>query len=685
MLTSDNKRHRLPAATFAAFGATAACLVFIGVLMASRPDGSERLSQLMPELLALNATYDSSGQRLAHYWMLLVLASLAVVAWLAPNLQLIPFKVHQFVTELLRKIRRLGGLPMIVCIALIYYFLVPLAFFKIWVALIFCVICAAKVMIKLHGRSVNTLIWGIITAFLIWLIVPGLLEAPIYFHDMGATTISQIESHPYALVRPAAALASGQRFFEELIPLYGLLVPSVFGAFEKYLGYFEFADYLRLIQWHQVAFLSLAVASLIIWKGHRPILVLGALFLFATFLTTAGQGIWHPNQTGWRHIGFALVVFLMILMRRNVTMTRALVLGLACGGVVLHAIEIGIVVTISTCVFVAMGDRERTVIGILLHTLPFFTGVMCSFLIFWFGFIGAFGEQPVSSFSVFSHILTYTQAGNVGGDILSLGPNGENIYYVGFAFFILFHSAFIFLREILLFRRGIQSNWGRVRASLALIVLGWMVYYVNFPAFWNLWSILFLYSFLFIDFMDHQIPGRSIDPAPRLSLLGALGCALAIMIGIHAFTFFKSNYHFFLSPYWSRENPSIAYVSGVIFRADVAEALKRKAAFLDRFSRDEMRYITFNNYIVPTLSRRYQEVPYDFPLSHLNLKAKYEKFIEHLENSDIKFILIDSENGVLSVNGPRAAFLKRLRINISSTFRLTSVTNGWEVWEHRAE
>ena len=217
--------------------------------------------------------------------------------------------------------------------------------------------------------------------------------------------------------------------------------------------------------------------------------------IFGTFSSTSHIAVFYPNQSGWRFLGFPIWVILLLIFRNTPLKRAAFCLGCGCGALLLANLETGIVMTIGTMVFLVsraqhVAWRERAN-----HALLFFGGALVAMFTFWALFRAEFDQWPFSLSTLAADTLLHHFCQGYGGRPLVCDL---------MAAFIFMHCVYLVSSLILRWRdRGISHSAG-VKLAVAAAVLTWYAYYMNRPDPWNLWTFLFLYSFLMADFLDRR-------------------------------------------------------------------------------------------------------------------------------------------------------------------------------------
>ncbi len=104
-------------------------------------------------------------------------------------------------------------------------------------------------------------------------------------------------------------------------------------------------------------------------------------------------------------------------------------------------------------------------------------------------------------------LLKHT-SGDVGLRLFDSGHWGEGYYLVPLALVMFVHATYIVIAAFQQLGVAPLSRRRALRAAITIILIVWYADYINSPNWWQIWTHLFLYGFLLIDFFD-----------PRSSLL----------------------------------------------------------------------------------------------------------------------------------------------------------------------
>jgi hypothetical protein len=546
----------------------------------------------------------------------------------------------------------------------------------------------------LRRRTVEFAVVLAIGVYLAIIIVPGLLTGPISWPVSDADSIGQIEVHLLALVQPGSAIAAGQSFFAELPFNYGLLMPSIISVMEHRLGPLTVGDQVRFVQICQVLFTLAAGAAYLCYRPRSYLGVLVALLLAAPYWSSAGLGIWHPNQTGMRSLTFPLGILALTIAGRFRPNDAAWGLGAIGAIALLINFETTVAVGVGFTVYLVLRTRSVPLVAIMRMSIAAIL-VIVSYLILYRLALGRlpFGRDLSDVMQTLSQITT----GNIGLRLFSAGTDKENYYIVPLALLMFAHATYVVLAAF--WRLGEQplSHLSALRAAIATILIVWLSYYFNMPNWWQIWTHLFLYGFLLIELFDLRLfavgaaqRGPAWPPFWRRSIRSR--AVRVVPLFLLAIVIPHTNQHLLqytqdlISPYWMKSDYDAAMVSGVVLPRAAADALKEKTAKLLAMNAADpgrVLYLTYNVTFVPMLSRLFEPAPERSLWGSVEGDAVFDPAMNRLLAKRPAVILIDAPTGPLAVTGTRKDFQERVRRAVSRDYQLSETENGWQIWRPR--
>ena len=544
-------------------------------------------------------------------------------------------------------------------------------------------------------RTVELVALLIVGAYLALIIVPGLATRPVPMQVSDPVSLAQLELHLNSLMQPGSAIAAGQSFFVELPFNYGLFMPSIMSVMDLRFGRLNVGDQVRFVQLCQVAFTIAAVAAYLCYRRRSYLGVLVALLLAAPYWASAGIGIWHPNQTGFRSLTLPLGVLAMTLAGRFHPNDAAWRLGAIGAVALLINFETTVAVGFGFLVYMVLRTRSVPLVAILRMSIAATVVIAAYFILYRI----ALGRLPFGT-DVSDILLALREhvTGNIGMRLFTAGPYKENYYLVPFALVMLAHAIYVVLSAFRRLGDGPLPHLSALRAAIATILIVWMSYYFNMPNWWQIWTHLFLYGFLLIDLFDLRLFGvgtiRNRLAWPELWRRPMRSRAARVVpIFLLAIMIPHTNQHLlqysreFMSPHWMRTDHEASMISGLLVRRDMADALKEKTArllALNDANPGQVKYLTYNNSFVPMMSRLFEPAPERSLWGHIPGDAAFDAAMDGILAKRPAVILIDAPTGPLAVTGARKDFQERVRRAVSRDYQLAETEAGWQVWRPRS-
>jgi len=504
-------------------------------------------------------------------------------------------------------------------------------------------------------------------------------------------SLVQFENHLLYLTLPGSALAAGQSFFDQLPFTYGLLMPSLMSVFEHRIHALSIGDQLRIVQVAQVLFSLTAAAAYFAYRPRATTGILVALLIAAPYWASAGLGIWHANQTGYRSIGLAIGMLGLMSAGRLEPQRAAWCLGAISGIAFLLNLETAVAVAAGFAIFAIV--RTRTIpYGLYARMAAGALGIFGLYLV---AYGMAFGRLPFNSKAVdFLTLIEPFASGGYGARLFVPGHEDSGYFLVPFAFVMFVHAIYVVIDGMRRLGREVLPPRTSQRVGAATTLLVWLSYYFNSPNWWQVWTHLFLYGFLIIDQFDYRLfaVGRSFlshrSIAERLRHM-RIRPHLFVFLLLLAFVIPHTNRHLvkytreFMYPDWLSNQGEISVLSGILMPADLAVALQQKAkrlADLTAKANGQLVYLTFDMAFMPRLTGLFQPQPYRDPFTEIRGEAAFDHVMGELLSHHPATILIDAPTGPLAMSGPRKDFQDRLRQAIRRSYTNTGTEDGWEIW-----
>jgi hypothetical protein len=329
-------------------------------------------NQFTFENVVMIGVMDTTAQRLAHRVALILLAVLCVLGAAAITR---PAAHTPVVTTILRTagkfLRKWRGVFLVAAAAMVPLFDLRFNIFtghgavfvgpdgrNWWLGFwLISISVTALWLFWLQGRrtrAITVAIWSFVVAYFLFLTTPGLARSPFLFEPLLAWT----EMHYNWTVSQADRLATGLRLGSQVNLNYGL-IPSLFlGAFERHWGFLNFGEHFRLVQISQVAFLAVAILTFYLWRPGNPVFVLFGTLLIGPWVSTSHFAVYYPNQSGWRNLGFAAGVVVLLLCRQHPLRRVAWMLGAGACFLLLYNPETGLCLSFGYGLFLLSRHKD---------------------------------------------------------------------------------------------------------------------------------------------------------------------------------------------------------------------------------------------------------------------------------------------------------------------------------------
>ena len=522
------------------------------------------------------------------------------------------------------------------------------------------------------GRRFETSRWltyvagTLVAAYATVTLIPGFLALP----DLSDhSLLDSVEMHYSMVVSEGDRLAHGLRFFDEIIPHYGLLTAFLLAVAQKLLGFFTFGDHIRIVQMMQVVFCAAAFAGYFIWSRRR-VLATGIAFIPAVLAAAGTQNlsVYFPNQSGFRSAGLPLGLLLLIALRPRGA-TSAWVLGLGFGALALLNVETGIVVGAGYLVYIACSLPSPSLMRLFRALVVFVAGAAVTLLLFAAAVRIGFGHFPIPVFDRGTSLARF-----------SAGYAGLKIYFHITWVLILCHALFELLASAA--RAASLDEDQKVRAAIAGMIVVWFGYFFNRPHPWNLWTFYFLYGFFVIDFVRPE----ALVAHARWLRAGRLSIGFAIV------TLFVSTQLDGVIAAAKQGMTSVSadapkrprLLSDVGVPEVYAQLVERKAAFLRTRSQDgPVLYFTSSMYLMPLVSGVFPHLPVSDVFVDSFTVQDFENLAEWIEKRSPDELLFDDPAAGWDGSHWRQQFMRRFKDRLSPLYVLSTRADGWEVWRRR--
>ncbi len=667
-----------------ALGFTAVTIIAFFVVMLVFPADDGRPTRWLSEVLRQYSLVASGDQRKAHLMAVALTAAFSILAFAMAR--------HR---PLMQTQLRWPEFNLPIAGALVVIGLTGYAFgLPRWLTFYACIVATGPLLLIVAATYINVnlanaVITCLIGAYVAILIVPGFIARPIVLMEGSPVALSQFEQHLLLLTTAGPALSAGQNYFGDLPYSYGLIFPSIMSLFDRRFGGLSLGDQLQFVQISQFIFCAAAVAAYFTYRPNNRFGILIAILLAGPYWTTAGLGIWHPNQTGFRSDAFPvglLVLAVCVSMRPG---RLSWILGAAAGIALLSNLETAISLCVGYAVFLILRTRQ---ISVFLYLKCAAAGV-ATIAVYLLGYRLAlrrfpFAPNPTELYAYLERFL----GGGIGLRLFSPGDFNVHYFIVPFAIVMFAHAIYVVIDGFRAVAAGPLSPRRAFRVAVASTLIVWMSYYFGSPNWWQIWTHFFLYGFLLIDVFDLRYFGFGSKPQPliwRRVIESRIAIPRLAVVFLLALLIPHTTYHMrlytqnFVFPTWLRSPHEAVVVSDVMVPKVLGDALltkARKLIALHAEAKGRLTYLTFNMAFMPTLTRIFEPTPYRDLWVDTPGDQAFDGIMTRLMEQHPSVILIDDPASPLAIDGQRKEFQDRVRNAVATAYQLRETTDGWQIW-----
>jgi hypothetical protein len=646
-----------------------------------KPGSTTLLISEMVRQYELVGSYD---QRMAHSWSLVATLIVCAVGFVATRRGVVRTTGPSAIPTLNIWICLLVSIVALV----VYARLVPRSIVNDTVVLVAGFFAFVVLAPCLPRRVVDNAVLLAIGAYAALIILPGILTVPIPLTAADAGVLAQHELHLNSLTVQGVGISAGQNLFKELPYSYGLLMPSLISVIDHRYGPMSVGDQARFVQICQILFALTAMAAYFCFRPRNYLGIWIILLLAAPYWASAGPAIWHPNQSGFRSLTFPIGILALIIVDRFRPRFVDWWLGAIGGVAMLINAETAIAVGIGYLGYLGLRTGKWPIVSVLRMA----TAGLAVFIVYLILFRLGLGRLPFGT-NIFEILdaLSRLTSGSFGGRLFAAGPSRENYYLVPFALVMFAHAIYVVVDAFGKLGNATLSHRSALRASIAMILLVWLSYYFNFPNWWQIWTLLFLYGFLLLDLLDPRLAGLGVawregalwmrPMRARVERVIVL-LLLALMIS-HGNGLMMMYMRGFMYPSWVTANHGAAVVSGILMPRDMADELSGKTAKLSELYKatgGKVIYLTYNAAFIPTMSRIFEPLPERDLFSSVRGDADLDPVMDKILGKKPEMILIDAPTGSLAVTGTRKEFFDRVRRAVARQYHLAETEAGWQIW-----
>ncbi|ALG68193.1 hypothetical protein [Beggiatoa leptomitoformis] len=626
--------------------------------------------------------FDSSGQRFAHQIALITLLLSSLLGMVLLRSARICQILHLFVHNV-NNPTLLGVFIAITGIPSLLLGTTPLLFITGAVIgsglFIFMFIRLIQAKITYLGQI------GIISLFIFFFVVLGMFYTPTY-----PTVIDLVYSLPHyesVFLGDSSRLASGQILFETVKNYYGILIPSFLAAIQYDMGYFfDFGQYIKIVQFSQLLFLALALINFYLWKPNNFIFLLFTVLFVACYHLSTNNIAAHilfPNLSGLRYLDFPIAIFFLLLSRTFSLSRTALLLGFVSGYLILLNPETAICIVVGYIVFFLSRLPAKPIYYLFIIISLFISSLLLAIV----SFIGIF-------FVIFNYYPIPANLWDFLGSSVGAAQNGYiglPLYFDIVMFTIGFHSLWTVARLSLCWSYASLSVRDSHKLAIAVILLIWFAYYINRPYPAGLLGYLFLYTFLIADFFNLRFIRRFrkkgaffLFSRPHIALLSfifipfiSLNCLVTLVL---------HNNSLLLN---IQAEKNTLPLGGILLPKALTPILEMKAHFL-RQQTEKVLTLSLYNGFISILSKQYMPLPYSNVYAVVTGEEGHQQLNSYILVYHPKRIVFDAlsdyeqhflEKTEMPLASDYAVFYQSVTRLLVNQYHLVGEQAGWVVWE----
>jgi len=512
-------------------------------------------------------------------------------------------------------------------------------------------------------RGSGLAVWCCVCAYSSFLLIPGLIRVPF----LSEPLLNWAEWHYSVTLAQGDRLAAGLRLGSQVNLNYGLIHTLVLAILERTVGILNFGQHIQLVQGSQIAFLAVAFLAFRLWRPANPMFALFGLVLIGPWLSTSHLAVYYPNLAGWRNLGLAAGVAVLLLCKQLQGRT-AWLLGATAGLLVLYNPETGICLTFGYALFLL--SRQENVTWNQLGGLAWraVAGALTSFgllLILYRAGLGVW--PPFGATALFGFVTRFGQ-----------GYGGLPLYFDPLAVLITVHC--VYLVSVLLLRWRVRDlTWKEsFELGISATILLWISYYVNRPYPWNLWTHQFLYLFLIANLFQMGTLRR----LAKRGILALCDSRVAALTFVLMPVLLSSNHFILIATVRPAGEPAISTrVSGISLPRGLAGSLEAKADFLSNQDPSDTLFFSRHSYSLSLLTQRFDALPVQDAFAETITHFDFERLVEEIDQRSPRVLLFDAPDN-LSLSYMH--FFKRMESRLAGRYYEDEITNGWQVWRLRS-
>ncbi len=537
------------------------------------------------------------------------------------------------------------------------------------------------VRLRLPAGLLGPLALGLAGADLLVLLVPGLWQ-PLRLEGIGYADLLTLDAHYGILLGDRLQLREGLPLVSVVEPRYGFLLPVLAAIGERLFGALDVGQNVRLVQWSQVGFLGIFTAALLVQARGAWLGVAVALLLVAPWLGTLHMSVFHPNQAGYRYLGFGVALLAMAWLCRQEAAGRPLamapwLLGGVAGLAMLLNYETGAVVGFGTVLYLLLGLPVRGWWPALAKVaLRYAACVLAAHAAFWLLVLVGLDMPPAPLAGLFWPLFSHNVESIIGRPL----QQDPWITVIAGA------SAVALVRPALAWRWRAPGTEARLLAAVGGMLLLWLTYWISRPHIWSDWSYFVLFGPFVVALLRPSVLDRILALGRRRrSAPAALVLALAVLPAVYVGQ--RHN----LPPAWralTRRPEALPagarLISGVWLSAAVADQLEAKAVGIRATAAlGTVVYMSAHAFSLAVLSGHPLPLARRELLFGLKTERDFDDYVGEVMLLAPERILIDDEAAPAAMPLPMRHTLDAVQRALAGTYAPVAGLPGWRVLERQ--
>lgn len=512
----------------------------------------------------------------------------------------------------------------------------------------------------------------LVLVIVIYMLCLSNLLVPFNFSELSQSAFAEIQSNYSLVVCQGDRLAAGQKLFEQVHSIYGFLLPTLCGIWQKFFGCISWGNYVFLIRGLQFLFVLIVFSLYLRHARYRVHLVVLPLLMVVPWFNSNATSLLFPNLSPWRLIVFPLYLLVLYATRRMTASWSFFLASCATGLFLFVNLESTIATIGGIIIFLFFRFISSLNRKLFAYIAISFFGAAIAYIAF--NLVVRLGLGYIPDFLSFVHgrlaVARLVQTGLWGGFRVPFNP---------FAFWVLIVDSYVIWKVAIMSQGKAASFRNCIRLSVATTSIIWLAYYFNRPAPWYLHAQYFFFGFFAIDMI------RAIELMHRrvsfsLPLAWATRASLAVIVVPMLIYCWREN-ELQIKSLASRTglgNGEI--IDGVLVASDQAREARIKAATIkQRFVRDpNFAYVTAQTLLIPKLSGVPPSTFMDDPYVELAFETDTNQFLKNLSQSSISHVYVDALDSNLVVGDQhRRGWLASLKQRLLQKFPKEAYENGW--------